>query len=261
MVDRARRMLSLRDDAIRQVGNSGISARATSPSPLTSRRRSTCCRGRCADTSSVSRGSRSASTAADSTRSRGQVMDREFDVGFVKDEPAFQELRSVLVYSDEMILIASPRHPLARVRTVQVKDLGSESFLVHHLCVVDRAEDPAPVRVTRHALQHRRGALELREHQALRSAGRRLGVRAPHQRPRRAGRRARSWAFRWRDSNMPRRIFMVYRNRGYVSDSAQQFIDVMGQFNWDDYLPRPESRASSGRPVLQRVRRLQGTAS
>jgi DNA-binding transcriptional LysR family regulator len=60
---------------------------------------------------------------------------------------------------------------------------------------------------------------------------------------------------------MPRRIFMVYRNRGYISDSAQQFIDVMGQFNWDDYLPRPESRASSGRPVLQRVRRLQGTAS
>ena len=42
-----------------------------------------------------------------------QVMDRAVDVGFVKDEPAFHELQWVEVHADELVCIASPRHPLA----------------------------------------------------------------------------------------------------------------------------------------------------
>src|SRR5262249_26205481 len=42
-----------------------------------------------------------------------QVMDREVHVGFVKDEPGFHELKCVEVHADELILVASPRHPLA----------------------------------------------------------------------------------------------------------------------------------------------------
>ena len=56
--------------------------------------------------------------------------------------------------------------------------------------------------------------------------------------------------------NLPRRIFMVYRNRGYISDSAQQFIDVMGQFNWDDCLPHQERPAAAAFPALQPVRNV-----
>ncbi len=63
-----------------------------------------------------------------------QVMDREVDVGFVKDEPAFHELQWVEVHADEMICIASPRHPLAARDSVTVRDLSSEQFVLHHLC-------------------------------------------------------------------------------------------------------------------------------
>jgi DNA-binding transcriptional LysR family regulator len=63
-----------------------------------------------------------------------QVMDREIDIGFVKDAPVYHELQSVLVHSDEMVLIASPRHPLVSRGRVAVRDLGSESFVLHHLC-------------------------------------------------------------------------------------------------------------------------------
>src|SRR5262245_10390211 len=63
-----------------------------------------------------------------------QVMDREVDVGFVKDEPAFHELQWVEVHSDEMLCIASPNHPLATRSDVRVRDLGSEQFVLHHLC-------------------------------------------------------------------------------------------------------------------------------
>ena len=63
-----------------------------------------------------------------------QVMDREVDVGFVKEAPAFHELQWVEVHSDEMVCIASPRHPLAQRDLVSVKDVSSEQFVLHHLC-------------------------------------------------------------------------------------------------------------------------------
>src|SRR5688500_15189310 len=37
-----------------------------------------------------------------------QVMDREVDIGFVKDEPAFNELHSTEVHLDHMVLVAAP---------------------------------------------------------------------------------------------------------------------------------------------------------
>src|SRR5688572_2506674 len=57
-----------------------------------------------------------------------QVMDREVDLGFVKEEPAFHELRWVEVYSDELICVASPKHPLADREEVRIRDLGGEQF-------------------------------------------------------------------------------------------------------------------------------------
>src|SRR5262249_13887826 len=63
-----------------------------------------------------------------------QVLDREVDIGFVKDEPAFHDLKWVDVHEDEMILVASPNHPLVGRRQIHVRDLGSENFVVHHLC-------------------------------------------------------------------------------------------------------------------------------
>ena len=63
-----------------------------------------------------------------------QVMDREVDVGFVKDVPAFHELHWVEVHADEMMLIASPKHPLAARPNVMVQELASEQFVLHHQC-------------------------------------------------------------------------------------------------------------------------------
>ena len=64
----------------------------------------------------------------------GRVLDREVHIGFVKDPPAFDELKCIQVHSDEMILIVSPQHPLAGRRNVRVKDLANERLVVHHLC-------------------------------------------------------------------------------------------------------------------------------
>src|SRR5471030_2608903 len=63
-----------------------------------------------------------------------QVMDREVHLGFVKEEPGFHELKCVEVHADEMILVTSPGNPLTARAGVRVRDLGSERFVLHHLC-------------------------------------------------------------------------------------------------------------------------------
>ncbi len=62
------------------------------------------------------------------------VLDREVQIGFLKDAPAFQELESADVHSDRMSLIASPKHRLAKHAGVVLKDLDGVPFVVHHLC-------------------------------------------------------------------------------------------------------------------------------
>ena len=55
-------------------------------------------------------------------------------VGFVKEVPPFKELTCVAVHADEMVLVASPGHPLARRRGTTIKDLEGEPFILHRLC-------------------------------------------------------------------------------------------------------------------------------
>jgi DNA-binding transcriptional LysR family regulator len=62
------------------------------------------------------------------------VLDREVQIGFLKESPAFQELESIDVHSDRMALIASPKHRLLGRSAVAVKDLDGVPFVVHHLC-------------------------------------------------------------------------------------------------------------------------------
>ena len=63
-----------------------------------------------------------------------QVFDREVDVGFVKDEPIFRELKCVQIHADQMVLIGSPSHPLASRPDLDSRDLEEEHFVLHHQC-------------------------------------------------------------------------------------------------------------------------------
>ena len=125
-----------------------------------------------------------------------QVMDREVDVGFVKDEPAFHELQWVDVHSDEMMCIASPRHPLAAKTEVRIRDLGSEQFVLHHLCSTTAETILRLFEQNAHALPDRRRALELREHQELRAGRGRAWRSCPASPSARSSATARSCVFR-----------------------------------------------------------------
>lgn len=162
------------------------------------------------------------------------VMDREFDVGFVKEASSFHELRSVLVHSDEMILIASPRHPLAARDAVRVKDLGTESFLLHHVCVNTEQKILRlfEAHVTPCHISAELWSFESLKHFVQQDVGLAFVPRVTVHQELDAGTLVRIPV---QELDMPRETYMVFRDRGYVSDSARQFIDVITQFNWADW--------------------------
>jgi DNA-binding transcriptional LysR family regulator len=161
-----------------------------------------------------------------------QVMDREVHVGFVKDEPNFHELKWMAVHSDEMILVASPRHPLTRRANVRVCDLGAEHFVLHHLCSTTEQK------ILRLFEQHGtpcRIVAELWSFENIKSfvqadVGLAIVPRITVAQELRDGGLVQ---VPLTELNIPRRTLMVYRDQGYLSDSAHELIKIVRNFNWD----------------------------
>jgi DNA-binding transcriptional LysR family regulator len=162
-----------------------------------------------------------------------QVMDREVDLGFVKDEPTFHELHWVEVHSDEMVLVAAPNHPLAAQQNVAIQDLGSEQFVIHHGC------STTTDRILQLFEQHRtrcRVVAELWSFENVKSFVREeVGLAiVPAITVRREVADGTLVRVPLRELSMPRRTLMIYRDQGYLSDSATELIKLVRTFNWDD---------------------------
>jgi DNA-binding transcriptional LysR family regulator len=161
-----------------------------------------------------------------------QVMDREVHVGFVKDEPGFHELKCVEVHADEMVLVASPRHPLASRRDVRISELGEEHFVLHHLC------STTELKILRLFEQHStrcRIVAELWSFENIKSfvqaeVGIAIVPRITVAQELRDGTLVRIPV---RELIMPRRTLMIYREQGYLSESARELIKIVRNFNWD----------------------------
>ena len=68
-----------------------------------------------------------------SSRLPRELLDRKIDFGLMAFEPVDRELEAFPVLKDELVLIMSPKHPLARRSSVKVKELGNEPFLAHNV--------------------------------------------------------------------------------------------------------------------------------
>jgi DNA-binding transcriptional LysR family regulator len=59
------------------------------------------------------------------------VLRHNCEFGVLTYDPQDPELASAVVYSDELILVVPPTHPLARENRVSIRQLGAESFVAH----------------------------------------------------------------------------------------------------------------------------------
>ncbi|WP_058189617.1 LysR family transcriptional regulator [Terracidiphilus gabretensis] len=56
-----------------------------------------------------------------------------FELGMVSFRPDPAQFRTIAVYSDSLVLVASPSHPLAKAQNVSIADLGKETFIAHNV--------------------------------------------------------------------------------------------------------------------------------
>ncbi len=60
-----------------------------------------------------------------------QVADHTVELGVLSFRPDDGNLQSVVVFRDELVFVVPPKHPLAKARSVSIRQLGAESFVAH----------------------------------------------------------------------------------------------------------------------------------
>jgi DNA-binding transcriptional LysR family regulator len=161
-----------------------------------------------------------------------QVLDREVDVGFVADEPTFHELEWLEVHSDEMMLVAPPRHALARHAQVRIEDLGEERFVVHCSC---STTEQMLLRLfeqhnTRCRIVAKLWSFENIKNFVEAEVGLAIVPGITVRQELRAGRLVR---LNVAELNIPRRTLMIYWQHGYLSEPARELIKVMRAFDYE----------------------------
>jgi DNA-binding transcriptional LysR family regulator len=60
-----------------------------------------------------------------------QILERSAEIGILTFSPEDPQLHSIGVYTDSVVIVVSPRHPLAREKKVPLRHLGAETFVAH----------------------------------------------------------------------------------------------------------------------------------
>jgi len=68
-----------------------------------------------------------------SSRLPREVLERSIDFALTASEPADRDIDAFPLLKDELVLIMSPKHPLAGRSSVKIKELGKESFIAHNV--------------------------------------------------------------------------------------------------------------------------------
>jgi DNA-binding transcriptional LysR family regulator len=154
------------------------------------------------------------------------VIDRQVDVGFVREDPGFRELRVTEVHADELVLVAAPGHRLAGRGAVGPDDLADEAFLRHDRCpscaaVLDRvlSAHRVPFRIVA-------DVSDFKDLQRLVEAGVGLALvpRLAVARELADGALAQVAVPEFR---VPLTTLMVHRDPRFLSDAARVFIDTV----------------------------------
>src|SRR5687768_10332406 len=61
-----------------------------------------------------------------------EITAREVELGVISFKPKDESVKSIPVFTDELILVVSPQHSLAGKPSVSIKDLGIETFIAHN---------------------------------------------------------------------------------------------------------------------------------
>jgi DNA-binding transcriptional LysR family regulator len=68
-----------------------------------------------------------------SSKIPNELLDGNLELGVISYEPSDEHLTSTVIYTDALALVVSPRHRLARRKTVPISELAAETFIAHNV--------------------------------------------------------------------------------------------------------------------------------
>ncbi|HLH19516.1 MAG TPA: LysR family transcriptional regulator [Bryobacteraceae bacterium] len=68
-----------------------------------------------------------------SSKIPGELLDGNLELGIISYDPGDERLKSRVIYTDALAFVVSPRHRLARRKTVGIAELGEETFIAHNV--------------------------------------------------------------------------------------------------------------------------------
>jgi DNA-binding transcriptional LysR family regulator len=155
-----------------------------------------------------------------------EVLSHHLDIGVISYIPEERELTSVEFYRDALALVVWPGHRLAKRREVDIKDLGSETFVAHIV------ESPYRHRVIQMFAKHRvplRMEIELPTIESIkRFVQMRKGVAiVPRMCVEEEIERGVLRELPIRQMRILRRVYLVYRQDRPLNAAAQALVDII----------------------------------
>ena len=72
------------------------------------------------------------------SRISDEVLMHTVEMGVLSFRPDDAQVRSMVVYRDELAFVVNPRHPLASTGTVSIRQLGAQNFIAHNIASPQR---------------------------------------------------------------------------------------------------------------------------
>jgi DNA-binding transcriptional LysR family regulator len=72
------------------------------------------------------------------SRMAEELLQHSVELGIVSYRPDDPQIRSIVVYRDDLVFVMHPGHPLAHGKEVSIRELGAENFVAHNV--------PSPLR-------------------------------------------------------------------------------------------------------------------
>lgn len=72
------------------------------------------------------------------SRMTEELLQHSVEFGIVSYRPDDPQIRSIVVYRDDLVFVMHPRHPLAKEKETSIHELGAENFIAHNI--------PSPLR-------------------------------------------------------------------------------------------------------------------
>ncbi len=72
------------------------------------------------------------------SRISDEVLMHSVELGVLSFRPEDAQLKSTVVYRDELSFVVNPRHPLAREEKVSIRQLGAQNFIAHNVASPQR---------------------------------------------------------------------------------------------------------------------------